>query len=148
MIRGLRRVPADVHARLARLAEHVGRDQRVVALYLFGSYARGAEGPLSDVDVAVLVRSPSADDGGRLALDLLGEVNRLLGTDEVSFVLLNEAPLTLRYEVVRTGRVLVDNDRSARLAFETRTEDLYLDFKPFLEAYDEALLRQLAGPDT
>jgi predicted nucleotidyltransferase len=148
MIRGRRRVPADIRARFARLVEHFGDDRRVVALYLFGSYAHGAEGPLSDVDIAVLLHAPGEDDGGRLGLDLLGEVNRLLGTDEVSFVVLNEAPLTLRYEVVRTGKVLVDNDRSARLRFETHTEDLYLDFKPFLEAYDEALLRQLAGPGT
>ena len=143
-----RRVPSDIRARLDRLAEHYRGDKRVVAVYLFGSYARACEGPLSDVDVALLARGVPAGDLSGAGLDYVTEVIRLLGTDEVSFVLLNTAPLTLRYEVVRGGRLLLDNDPPARIAFEAHTEDLYLDFKPLLDAYDQELLRQLAGSST
>jgi predicted nucleotidyltransferase len=141
-----KRLPADIRARLARLVPPLQDDPRVVALYLFGSFARGTEGPLSDVDLGLLLdpATPRADFGD-LALQYLGRINQLLGTDEVSFVLLNEAPLTFRHQVIRTGRVLVDNCPDARLRFELHTEDLYMDFKPALEAYDDALLRRLAG---
>ena len=42
--------------------------------------------------------------------------------------------------------MLVDNDPEERLKFEVHTEDVYMDFKPFLDAYDEELLRQLSAP--
>lgn len=140
------RLPSGIRERLPRLAERFRGDRRVVAVYLFGSFARGEEGPLSDIDVALLLdpATPRGDFFG-LTLEFLGEINHLLETDEVGFVLLNEAPLTLRHEIVRSGRVLLDNDGTARLGFEVRTEELFLDFKPFLDAYDDALLADLAG---
>lgn len=142
-----RRLPPDIRARLDRVVERYSGDSRVVAVYLFGSFARGEEGPLSDIDLALLLNPRTARaDLAPLALDYLIELNSLLGTDEVGFVLLNSAPLTLRHEVVRTGKVLVDNDPEARLDLEVRTEDLYMDFKPALDAYDDELLRQLTAP--
>lgn len=140
------RLPADIRARLVGLSEQFRTDPQVVALYLFGSFARGTEGPLSDVDLALLIDPavPRAQFEG-LTLDYLTAINRRLGTDEVSFILLNDAPLTFRYEVVRTGRILVDNQPEVRLAFEVRTEDLYMDFKPAIDRYDDELLRQLTA---
>jgi predicted nucleotidyltransferase len=141
------RLPADIRGRLPELAEHFRKVPEVVAIYLFGSFARGEEGPLSDIDIALLLRPGMArEQMSDLSLEALAQANRLLGTDEVGFVLLNEAPLTLRYRVVSEGQVLVDNDPSLRLAFEVHTEDLYMDFKPLLDAYDDELLRQLAAP--
>jgi predicted nucleotidyltransferase len=143
------RLPYDVRARLPRIAQHFRDDPRVVAVYLFGSFARGDEGPLSDVDIAVLLDpgTPRADRWP-LTLDYLVEINRLLGTDEISFVLLNDAPLTMRYEIIRTATILLDRQPDTRLAFEVQTQDLYLDFKPVLDAYDDELLRQLAAGGT
>jgi predicted nucleotidyltransferase len=140
------RLPAGVRDRLPRLSERFAGDGRIVALYLFGSFARGTEGPLSDLDIALLLgpEVPTADYP-RLAIDYLAEITRTLGTDEVSFALLNESPLVLRYEVIRSGRVLLDRRPADRLAFEVCTQDEYLDFKPVLDAYDDALLDQLAG---
>jgi predicted nucleotidyltransferase len=140
------RLPADIRARLAGLGEHFRADPQVVALYLFGSFAHGTEDPLSDVDLALLL-DPAVPRAqfARLTLDYLTAINRVLGTDEVSFILLNDAPLTFRYEVVRTGEILVDNNPDARLAFEVRTEDLYMDFKPAIDRYDDELLRQLTA---
>ena len=140
------RLPADIRTRLPRIAEHFRCDQRVVAIYLFGSFAHGNEDALSDIDLGVLMDPtlPGAERR-RLEIDLIGDVTHLLGTEEISFVFLNEAPLTFRYEVIRTGQVLIDNDSRTRLDFEVRSEDLYMDFKPALDAYDDALLQQLTA---
>jgi predicted nucleotidyltransferase len=140
------RLPSDIRERLPRLArfEH---DPRVIAVYLFGSFARGAEDQLSDIDIAMLLDPATPRAAlGELTLEYLTQINQLLGTDEVSFILLNKAPLTFRYQVIRTGKVLVDNRPEERLKFEVHTEDLYMDFKPLLDAYDEELLRQLSAP--
>ena len=41
------------------LAETLATEPAVVAAYLFGSLARGTAGPLSDVDVGLLITSAS-----------------------------------------------------------------------------------------
>lgn len=140
------RVPPGVRDRFGRLAATFAGDRRVVAVYLFGSFAAAREGPLSDVDVAILLTgNVPAGQYDALTLDYCGEVAHVLGTGEVSFVLLNSASLPLRYEVVRGGCVLLDRLPAERLAFEVRTLDEYMDFKPLLDAYDDALLEQLAA---
>ena len=138
------RLPANIRERLPRLAAAFRADSRVAAVYLFGSFARGTEGPLSDVDVAILL-TQAIDRSllGALELDLTAVVSRTLGTDEVSAVILDAAPLPLRYQVIREGRVLLDREPATRIAFEAYTEDMFLDFRPFLDAYDDELLRQL-----
>jgi predicted nucleotidyltransferase len=45
------------------LKERLEQEPDVVVAYLFGSVARGTAGPLSDVDVAVLLR-PDATGAG------------------------------------------------------------------------------------
>lgn len=105
------------------------------------------EDSLSDLDLAfLLVDEATAKAEVEEAADLyLTEIQSLLGTEEISLVALDSAPLTLRYEVVSKGRVLVENDPSRRLAFEVLTEDLFMDFAPLLDAYDDELLRQLSA---
>ena len=141
------RLPADVRQRLPRLAEVFRDDIRVIAVYLFGSFARGTEGPLSDVDIAILLEpATNPDKLATLTLHYTQAVLAALGTDEVSVVVLNTAPLPLRYRVIRDGLVLLDRSPSLRRDFEVRTQSAYLDFKPALDAYDDELLRQLQAP--
>jgi predicted nucleotidyltransferase len=140
-------LPADIRHRLPRLAEVFRDDVQVAAVYLFGSFARGTEGPLSDVDIAILLE-PRIDRARLAALTLhyTQAVLATLGTDEVSVVMLDTAPLPLRYRVIRDGLVLLDRSPTARRDFEVQTQSAYFDFKPALDAYDDELLRQLQAP--
>jgi predicted nucleotidyltransferase len=106
----------------------------VVAVYLFGSTARGSAGPQSDVDVAVLFdRTPPARlNGPRFELE--GDLERAIGRP-VDLVVLNDAPVDLRARVLRDGRLLVERDRGARIVFEVRTRNEAFDLEPILAAY-------------
>ena len=106
----------------------------IVAVYLFGSVARGTARPDSDVDVAVLFdRTPAPGLGGpRFSLE--GDLERALGR-RVDLVLLNDAPVDLRTRVLRDGVLLLDRDRSIRIAFEVRTRNEAFDLAPILAAY-------------
>ena len=113
------RLPGDIRARLPRLAERFRGDPLVVAVYLFGSFARGTEDALSDLDIALLLDAGTTRaEANRLAVDYAGEIIRLLGTDEVSLVILNGAPLPLRHEIVAGGRLLLDNVSRDRAEFD------------------------------
>jgi predicted nucleotidyltransferase len=106
----------------------------VVAVYLFGSEARGTARPDSDVDVALLYAKEPAEtlDSPRLALE--GDLERLLGRP-VQVVVLNSAPADLVHRVLRDGRLLFEADRSARIAFEVAARNEYFDLLPVLRRY-------------
>ena len=76
----------------------VQRKEAVLA-YLFGSYARGKARETSDIDVAVLlepdVKGEKLYDVYR---DLFLSICEALGTERFDLVLLNRAPLSLRFE--------------------------------------------------
>ena len=120
---------------LARV-EDFFRDHRdaIVAAYVFGSIARGEEGPGSDLDIGVLLAEapPATLDG--LRGDLAEALERLVGRD-VDLVILNAAPADLVHRVLRDGRLVLETDRAARVRFEVQRRREYFDLLPILEEY-------------
>lgn len=124
-----------------RIADVFSPRSDVMAVYLFGSTARGTARAGSDVDVAVLFDAPPprALSGPRLVIE--GELERALGRP-IDLVVLNDAPVDLRARVLRDGRLLVERDPSARIAFEVRTRNEAFDLEPVLTRYRAARERQ------
>lgn len=93
----------------------------VMAVYLFGSAARGDGGPEADIDLAVLARTP-LDPVLRWKLqeDLAALVHRNL-----DLVDLRQASTVMRVQVLRDGEILLDAQPSARAAFETAALSAY-----------------------
>ncbi|GIV79737.1 MAG: hypothetical protein KatS3mg050_4131 [Litorilinea sp.] len=132
---------SDAHIRA--IQDYFAEQLDVELAYLFGSYARNDAGPLSDVDVAVLLpRHLDRKNRFRMRLDIGFDLIRLLGREEVDLVILNEAPLALQYHVLRDGRLLFCRDENIRIQFEAATVTRYLDFQPVLERHNQAILRQ------
>jgi hypothetical protein len=73
-------------------------------------------------------------------LDLLDVITSALQTDEVSLVILNNAPLTIAYGVIKGARVLYSKDDRRRLDFEETVMRKYFDFKHYLDSYDTEFL--------
>jgi uncharacterized protein YutE (UPF0331/DUF86 family)/predicted nucleotidyltransferase len=96
----------SISERMGKLREELLRDDNVLLAYVFGSYAHGFTAPLSDVDVAVLLKDNSL---GKLS-DLLGRLAKALNVNEdfIDLVDLASAPLRLKYNVVERGFKLVD----------------------------------------
>lgn len=119
----------------------------VLALYLFGSRAIGAEHMRSDFDFAVLARDRGHKRGDALhdvIYDILSPLcKRTLENDVIDIVFAADAPLELRMHVIRYGKVLLDTDPKARLDFEEQTMNLYCDYRPILDMFDHAILDSL-----
>jgi len=88
---------------LAALRQTLRTERSVGSAVLFGSFARGDDGPTSDVDIAVLFRAPTS--AGRLRDTLARAAGRRI--DLVAWDVLHQTP-EMALAVARDGRPLVD----------------------------------------
>lgn len=98
----------------------------VLFAYLFGGLAKEEPTVLSDVDIAVFLRSSSVMSDTKL--EILGLLLDALSTDEVDLVVLNTAPLPLKAAIVQNKLPLADKDPFFRHKFESLTLREYFDF--------------------
>jgi uncharacterized protein len=130
--------------RMQKLRIELESESNIVAVYRFGSSARGHATGVSDIDIGILFRS--AVDEARyfdLRLKLLTYIMEILGTEKVDVVILNQATPHLAYEVVSHGNLLLDNNPQQRAAFEADRIGRFLDFKPFLAVQARAVKNHL-----
>ena len=81
---------------------------------------------MSDVDIAVYLSEGEITIERKM--EILGKLMELLETDEIDFVILNTAPLTLRMKILENKTVIVDNAPFLRYAYESVTMRKYFDF--------------------
>lgn len=132
---------AELEAIVSRLAS-MGAEKGVILLYLHGAHARGAQGPLSDLDIAVLMEDSASRDL-QTELDLLASLQEACGREDVDLVVLNSAGPIIKDRVVRHGRLVYARSERARVLFEARAIKEALDFQYFSRTYDDALFQQL-----
>ena len=128
-------VTVDVTTVEARLRDFFEDDPRgALAVYLYGSVARGQARPDSDVDIGVLFAAhpPATLEAPQFAIE--AALERLLASP-VQVVALNRAPADLVHRVLRDGRVVLDRDRAARIRFEVRSRNEYFDLAPIRRLY-------------
>jgi len=143
--RRMREKPPEVNERaLAETREAFARRPEVLVAYLFGSHARGKPTPVSDVDFAVLLSETVPRESYldyRIALTQ--ELSRIVRSDEVQVVILNQAPPLLAYKVIVEGRPLLCREELARLRFRTDATRRYLDTKPLRRIQGKATARRI-----
>lgn len=122
------------------LRRFFAKESLVGAAYLFGSSRRGRVRPESDVDIGVWVRPhwPPADYGP-LQIRLNAELSALLNR-EADVVILNTAPLPLRFEVYRTGTCLWESSKKPSRAFRLHSLIEYFDLQPLFAAIERRSL--------
>ena len=106
--------PPDLRPLLARVPD-------AQAVYAFGSRADGTARAASDLDLAVLAPAPLDAVARWEAQEALAAA---LGVD-VDLVDLRSASTVMRAEVLRSGRVVLDADPTARAFWETWTMSAY-----------------------
>jgi uncharacterized protein len=110
---------------------------RVLAVYVFGSEARGTAGAASDLDVALLFDSPPVPGLLGDALSIEGELERHIGR-RVEIITLNTAPVDLVHRVFRDGVLVLDRDPRKRIRFEVAKRNEFFDLQPVLQEYRRA----------
>ena len=124
--------PSTLAERLRSVVEGAPAD--LVAVYLYGSRARGTASRASDIDLGLLLQEAPPPELRSTARRIESEVERAVHLP-VEAVVLNTASADLIHRVLRDGILLVDRDRPARIRFEIRARNEYFDLAPIRRLY-------------
>jgi uncharacterized protein len=126
-----------------KVAALLSSHHEVSAAYVFGSVAARRARPNSDVDIAVLLEiAVIPKDLLEYRLSLMADIRNLLKTPDVDVVVLNEAPPALAQNVISKGRLIFERSRSARIRFQIRTLNEFLDTQPMRDTHLKFLKRR------
>ncbi|MDI9617691.1 nucleotidyltransferase [Methanothermobacter sp.] len=103
----------------------------------------GDKRALGDFDIGVLLREMKGYDDLNFQLELIDELVSALRTDRVDPVIMNRAPLSLNYSIIRDGIVLKDSEVE-RVRFEGRIMSDYLDRRYHNDRHTRLALRMTA----
>lgn len=120
------------------LKKILSKESNVLFAYLFGSGASGCGGPLSDLDIAVYLANLQHAHEYRLCL--IEKVASSLKTDNLDLIILNDAPIVLKFEVVKNGILIIDSP-SPRVEFEVAVMQDYLD-SAYIRSIQRTYIRQ------
>ncbi|MFH1170723.1 MAG: nucleotidyltransferase domain-containing protein [Candidatus Vogelbacteria bacterium] len=128
----------------------------VTAVYLFGSQATGQTHPLSDADFAILLNDPQVYQTA--PMDVYNKFYQIfrvvlpkeymkkrfeLRRHEFDIVFLQAVSPRLQYEATRGGKVLYENDRAKRLAYEEMVLKQYCDLSHIYGIFHHALMERI-----
>ncbi len=128
-----------------KLADFFSEQEHVKLAYLFGSAAKGKAGKLSDVDIAVRFDDTlSKKERFKLQLNLIGDIAALLKTDKVDLVDIGEAPLSLKFEIIKANCPVFVRDKTLKIDFEQEVMSRYLDRRYYEKRAASEYLRKVA----
>lgn len=130
---------------LSSLKKFFGKQKQVRLAYLYGSAAIGNMGKLSDIDLAVYVDdSLSKEERFNLQLSLISGITGIMKTDKVDLAIMNDAPLSLRYEIIKANHPLYVRDEGERIDIEHHILSRYLDRRFYEKRWAAEFLRRVA----
>jgi len=122
----------DKQSLFKKMNSKLNETESIVFAYIFGSYARDEK--FSDVDVGVFINEDYAGDHLSFELSLERELESLTRLP-IDVRIINKAPLSFIYHVIKEGILVVDKDVSKRADFEGMIFKKYFDFSYYRKQY-------------
>lgn len=124
----------EIESLTSTLRNFLTKETDVVLAYLFGSQVEGKTGPLSDVDIAVLLSDKvKRTDYPEKIMYLTERLMSLLQTDLVDVVILNHADPVLLFEVTTKGILVFERQASLSAELKLKAIKRRLDSARFRE---------------
>ena len=116
---------------ISKTKEVFDKYSEVKLAYLFGSQARGDNGPMSDYDFAVYLGEKDEKKRFDLRLDLMSALSLVLKTDDVDVLVLNSYDTdhsSLKYSIITEG-IVIKEVEPCRIIVENSILNEYFDFR-------------------
>jgi uncharacterized protein YutE (UPF0331/DUF86 family) len=108
--------------------------------------ARRLAGTYADLDVALLLLDKvKTSEFLEYQLYFVSELSKALETSDLDVLILNQASLLQRAQVIRSWSLLYQRDQKRRVEFQARAVMEYLEFKKFEDLQTKALAERTRG---
>jgi len=117
---------------IGRISSVLQQNEYILFAYIYGSFASNKE--FNDIDVGIFISDENMKSPLQMELDMEGELEDKIKTP-VDVRIINHAPLSFIYNVLKSGFVAVDKDISLRSDFEGLIFKKYFDFQYLRKEY-------------
>lgn len=116
---------------ITEIVNELKKYPKIVTIILFGSYARKKTKPLSDIDIAVIVRNPDKS----IEADIAG-----LSSNTIDVVNFHRLPLYIQFEALKYGKSLFVKDKGYFSEIKGRVLREYLEMSHIYERMSKRVL--------
>lgn len=120
------------------LREYFEKRPEIEVAYVFGSTAQERTNTLSDVDLAIILGSQRVNEKSYrygYKAEILADLIKLLKTNNVDLVILDEVSPLLRQRVLYFGKLIYSKNEQKRIQFQTDTVNKYNDFRQLIKPH-------------
>lgn len=120
---------------IEKITKYFSRKPQVVAVYLYGSFARGEAKKDSDIDLGVVLVEKEDYRPFEIPQVVFSQDLSELLNKEVEVQDLSACSLEFSHRVLSEGKLIFCLDHAKRIDFETMIIRKYFDLKPYFEEY-------------
>lgn len=113
------------------LIEKIKEFPEVLAIIIFGSYAKDTAKEISDIDIAVVVRNPDKH--------MESEIGSMY-SQKFDVVLFHRLPLHIQFEVLKYGKAIFCRDEKNLLEIKRRVLSEYMEMSDMYERIKRRVL--------
>jgi predicted nucleotidyltransferase len=115
-----------------KISDILKAKEYILFAYIFGSFVSG-DG-FKDIDIGVFISGAEGKSPLKLELKLEGEIEHAIHMP-VDIRIINNAPSSFIYNILKGGTVIVDKNKSLRSDFEGMVFKKYFDFQHLRNEY-------------
>lgn len=101
----------------------------VIAVILYGSHAKGKAGPLSDIDIAVIIKDKNIE----------AEIGSL-SSNKLDVVPFHRLPLYIQFDVLRDGKILFCRDKKYLKKLKEKVMREYLEMSQMYRRFERRIM--------
>jgi len=117
---------------IERISSQLNKRKQIIFAYIFGTFAQDEK--FADIDIGVFVREENSIKSLNFEFNLEEEIKTF--THLLPDVrIINQAPISFLYQVIKKGILIIDKDTARRADFEGMIFKKYLDFAFYRKQY-------------
>ena len=111
-------------------------------VYLFGSFVDNLQTENSDIDIGIIAIKQIKNNKTRnkTYIELYEIFSNIFKKRNIDLVFLDRTNLELKFDVIKHSKVLYEISSEFRLDFEEKINIMYVDFKPILNEFNNAII--------
>ncbi len=117
---------------IEKISDFLKTKKYILFAYIFGSFI--IEDSFSDIDIGIFIKNKNFKSPLEVELKLEREIENIAHVP-VDVRIINHAPLSFIYSILKNRIVIVDNNKSLRADFEGLVYKKYFDFRYLRDEY-------------